>query len=454
MRTLAQAARDLAAGASSRALVEECLAKIAEPSGEGARVFLKVHAEPARAAADYVDTMRRHGAGPAPRFAGIPISVKDLFDMAGDVTTAGSVALRDAASAPHDAPVIARIRAAGLVPIGRTNMSEFAYSGLGINPHYGTPKNPFDRASARIPGGSSSGAAVSVADGMALGALGTDTGGSCRIPAALCGIVGYKPTASRVPTAGALPLSFTLDSVGPLAATVACCAALDAIMAGAEPDDIEPFGVDGLRLAAPQTVVLDDLDDTVSRAYGAALSRLSRAGARITEIRLAELADVAGLNRRGGFAAAEAYAWHRQMIEAKGALYDPRVRSRILLGKDHDAAYYIGLITARAALIRSLARVSRHYDALVMPTVPRVAPPLAALDAEDSYRSVNVKMLRNPMLANLIDRCAISIPCHGAGEAPVGLMLIGEHADDRRLFAIAAAVEAVVSPVLARPHNS
>jgi aspartyl-tRNA(Asn)/glutamyl-tRNA(Gln) amidotransferase subunit A len=454
MRTLAQAARDLAAGTSSRALVEERLAKIAEASGEGARVFLKVHADQARAAADYVDTMRRHGGGPAPRFAGIPISVKDLFDMAGDVTTAGSVALRDATPAPRDAPVIARIRAAGLVPIGRTNMTEFAFSGLGINPHYGTPKNPFDRAGARIPGGSSSGAAVSVADGMAFGALGTDAGGSCRIPAALCGIVGYKPTASRVPTAGVLPLSFTLDSVGPLAATVACCAALDAIMAGAEPDDVEPFGLDGLRLAAPQTLVLDDLDATVSRAYGAALSRLGRAGVRIAEIRLAEFADVAGLNRRGGFATAEAYAWHRQLIERKGALYDPRVRSRILLGKDQDAAHYIGLMGARAALIRSIAAVSRQYDALVMPTVPVVAPPLAALDAEDSYRSVNLKVLRNPMLANLIDRCAISIPCHGAGEAPVGLMLIGEHGDDRRLFAIAAAVEAVVSPVLGQPDNS
>ena len=445
MRTLAQAARDLAAGTSSRALIEECLARIAEPGGEGALVFLKVHADQARAAADYIDTMRRCGAVP-PRFAGIPISVKDLFDVAGDVTTAGSVALRDAAPAMRDARVVARIRAAGLVPIGRTNMTEFAFSGLGINPHYGTPKNPFDRAAARMPGGSSSGAAVSVTDGMALGALGTDTGGSCRIPAAACGIVGFKPTASRIPTAGVLPLSFTLDSVGPLAATVACCAALDAIMAGGEPEDVEPFGVDGLRLAAPQTMVLEGLDATVAQIYAAALSRLSRAGARIVDIPLTELNGIAHLNRRGGFATAEAYAWHRKLIEHKAALYDPRVLSRIIGGKNLDAADYINLVRARADLIRGVAAVSARYDALIMPTIPVVAPPLAMLDAEEFYRATNLKVLRNPTVANVLDRCAISIPCHGAGQAPVGLMLIGEHGGDRRLFAVAAAVEQAVSP--------
>ena len=288
MRTLAQSARDMEAGASSRSLVEECLARIADPAGEGRRVFLKVHAETARAAADYVDSLRRHGAAPS-RFAGIPVSIKDLFDVAGDVTMSGSVALRDAPPAAADATAVARLRAAGLIPIGRTNMTEFAFTGLGINPHYDTPRNPYDRATGRLPGGSSSGAAVSVTDGMAAGALGTDTGGSCRIPAALCGIVGYKPTAKRIPLGGVLPLSFSLDSVGPLAPTVACCAALDAIMAGEEPADLEPFPLRGLRLAAPQAVVLDDLDATVSRSYAAALSALSKAGAGITDIPLHEL---------------------------------------------------------------------------------------------------------------------------------------------------------------------
>src|SRR5215470_7633280 len=256
MRTLAQSARDLATGTSSRSLVEECLARILDPAGEGRRIFLKVHAEQARAAADYIDTLRRHRAALS-RFAGIPVSIKDLFDVAGDVTTAGSIALRDSPAATRDATAVARIRAAGLIPIGRTNMTEFAFSGVGLNPHYDTPRNPYDRTTGRMPGGSSSGAAVSVTDGMAVGALGTDTGG-------------YKPTARRIPTDGVLPLSFTLDSVGPLAPTVACCAVLDAVMAGEEPDDLTPCRVDGLRLAAPQTVVLDSLEPVVASAYAEA----------------------------------------------------------------------------------------------------------------------------------------------------------------------------------------
>jgi aspartyl-tRNA(Asn)/glutamyl-tRNA(Gln) amidotransferase subunit A len=450
MRTLAQSALELEAGASSRSLVEECLARIADPAGEGRRVFLKVHADGARAAADQMDGLRRRRAAPS-RLAGIPISVKDLFDVAGDVTMSGSVALRDAPPAAADAVAVARLRAAGLIPIGRTNMTEFAFTGLGINPHYDTPRNPFDRTTGRIPGGSSSGAAVSVTDGMAVGALGTDTGGSCRIPAALCGIVGYKPTAERIPLRGVLPLSFSLDSVGPLAPTVACCAVLDAIMAGEDAGDIEPFPLRGLRLAAPQAVVLDGLDQTVARTYAAALSELSEAGAAITDIALRELAEIATLNRRGGFAASEAYAWHRSLIEAKGGLYDPRVLMRIMGGKDMAAADYIELNQGRADLIRRIAAITQHYDALVMPTVPVIAPPLAALAAEDPYRKVNLQVLRNPTVANMLDRCAISLPCHRHGEAPVGLMLIGEHGGDRRLFAIGAGIEAIVSPIVRRP---
>jgi aspartyl-tRNA(Asn)/glutamyl-tRNA(Gln) amidotransferase subunit A len=447
MRTLAQSARDLAAGTSSRSLVEDCLDRIADAAGEGRRAFLKVHADQARTAADYIDGLRRYGAAPS-RFAGIPVSVKDLFDMAGDVTTAGSVALRDAPAANRDATVVGRIRAAGFIPIGRTNMTEFAFSGVGLNPHYDTPRNPYDRATGRMPGGSSSGAAVSVTDGMAVGALGTDTGGSCRIPAALCGIVGYKPTAKRIPTDGVLPLSFTLDSVGPLAPTVACCAALDAVMAGEEPDDLAPWRIDGLRLAAPQTVVLDSLEPLVASAYAGALSRLAKAGAKIVDLPLTAFNDIAVLNRQGGFASSEAYAWHRALIETKGALYDPRVLLRIMRGKDQDATHYIELIRARADLIRRVAAVSGHYDALIMPTVPIVAPPLASLEAEEQFRAVNILVLRNPTIANVLDRCAISLPCHRGGDAPVGLMLVGEHGADRRLLAIAAAVEQVVSPDL------
>ncbi|MBO0751228.1 MAG: amidase [Bradyrhizobiaceae bacterium] len=445
MRTIAQSVRDLAAGTSSRSLVEECLARILDPGGEGQRVFLKVHAAEARAAADYADGLRRRGA--APRFAGIPVSVKDLFDMAGDVTTAGSVALRDALPATADATAVARMRAAGFIPIGRTNMTEFAYSGIGLNPHYGTPKNPWDRATGRIPGGSSSGAAVSVADGMAIAALGTDTGGSCRAPAAMCGTVGYKPTARRIPTEGVLPLSFTLDSIGSLAPTVACCAVLDAVMAGEEPDDLAPFPLDGLRLLAPQTVVLDGLAPAVADAYGNGLTKLAKAGVKIVDAPLAELRDVAAMNRQGGFSAAEAYAWHRELIAAKGTLYDPRVLRRMLGGRDQDAAHYIDLIRGRADLIRRVGAVSGHFDAMIMPTSPIVAPPIAEVATDEQFFAVNGMVIRNTTLFNLLDRCAISIPCHRRSEAPVGLMLVGEHGADRRLLAIAAAVETAVSPV-------
>jgi aspartyl-tRNA(Asn)/glutamyl-tRNA(Gln) amidotransferase subunit A len=452
MRSLAQVTADLARGGKSRGLVEECLAQIADQSGEGRRAFLKVYAEGALAAADFYDRVRAGGAAPS-LFAGIPVSIKDLFDVAGDVTSAGSVALKNGKAAIGDAPAVARLRAAGLIPIGRTNMTEFAFSGLGINPHYGTPLNAYDRAAGRIPGGSSSGAAVSITDGMAFGALGSDTGGSCRIPAALCGIVGFKPTAHRVPTAGAFPLSTSLDSIGPLAATVACCAALDAVLAGEPAVDPDPFPLAGLRLALPQTMVLENVEPAVARAFESALAGLRKAGVRIADIPLRELAELPQINAKGGLAAPEAYALHRPLIAKAEKTYDPRVLVRIQRGQEQDAADYIDLLNARADFIRRVAAVTAPYDALVMPTVPVTAPRLADLAADDAYRHANFLVLRNPSIANFLDRCSISIPCHRPGEAPVGLMLTGEHGADRRLLAIAAAIEAVVSPRSVQAEN-
>src|SRR5256884_5364531 len=445
MRPLAQLQSDLARGGKSRSLVEQCLARIADQSGEGQRAFLKIHAEDALAAAEFYDRLRACGAAPSP-FTGIPVSIKDLFDIAGDVTTAGSVALRDAKAAEHDAPAVARLRTAGFIPVGRTNMTEFAFSGLGINPHYGPPLGPHDRQAARIPGGSSSGAAVSVSDGMAFGALGTDTGGSCRIPAALCGVVGFKPTAHRVPTAGAFPLSTSLDSVGPLAATVACCAALDAVLAGEPLIDLPPFPLAGLRMAVPQTMVLENVEPAVARAFESALAVLGKVGARIVDIPLRELAELPQINAKGGLAAPEAYAIHRALILKAEKMYDPRVLARILRGQEQDAADYIDLLNARADFIRRVAAVTAPYDALVMPTVPVTPPRLADLAADDAYRDTNFLVLRNPSIANFLDRCSVSIPCHQARDAPAGLMLIGEHGADRRLLAIAAPIETVVSP--------
>ena len=446
MRSIASVTNDLAAGARSRGLVEQCLARIADPAGEGARVFLKVHAEAALAAADYYDRLRAHGSAPSP-YAGIPVSIKDLFDIAGDVTTAGSVVLRDMPPAKHDAPAVARLRAAGFIPIGRANMTEFAFSGLGINPHYDTPRNPYDRKAGRVPGGSSAGAPVSITDGMAFGALGTDTGGSCRIPAALCGVVGFKPTAHRVPIAGAFPLSGSLDSIGPLAATVACCAVLDAVLAGEPVADLPPFPLEGLRLAVPQTMVLDGVEPAVAQAFEAALAALRKAGARIVDIPLRELNELSQINAKGGLSAAESWAIHRTLIAKGEKSYDPRVLFRILRGKEQDAADYIDLVNARADYIKRMAAVTAPYDALVMPTTPLVAPRIADLAADDAYRHANAAMLRNPSIVNFLDRCSISLPCHRAGEAPVGLMLVGEHDADRKLLSIAAAIEKVVSPI-------
>src|ERR1700746_2926102 len=272
--TIASLADDLEAGrTSARKLVEECIARIADPGGEGQRTFIHVDRDAALDAADAMDALRRAKAAPS-RFAGIPISIKDLFDIRGQVTRAGSRALEDSAPAEADAPVVARLRQAGFIVIGRINMTEFAYSGIGINPHYGTPKGAWNRAEGHVPGGSSSGAAVSVLDGMAHGALGTDTGGSCRIPAAFNGIVGYKPTQRRVPLDGAVPLSFSLDSFGPLANSVSCSAILDAVLADETVTPLQPRSIKGMRLAVPTTVALDELEDEVAATFERALETL------------------------------------------------------------------------------------------------------------------------------------------------------------------------------------
>jgi aspartyl-tRNA(Asn)/glutamyl-tRNA(Gln) amidotransferase subunit A len=444
MRRIDELAQALAEGTTtSRTLIEDSLAKIADPDGEGKRAFIKVHADQARAMADAADKVRAHGRAPT-RYAGIPIALKDLFDIAGEPTPAGSAILSDAPPAAANAPVVARMLAAGFIPVGRVNMTEFAFSGLGINPHYGTPASPWDRASRRIPGGSSSGTAVAVADGMAAAGLGTDTGGSCRIPAAFCGIAGYKPTARRVPITGVLPLAPSLDSVGPLAPSVACCAEIDAILAGEPPAAPVPARLNGLRLAVPDNMVLDNMDDTVAAAFDKALSTLSAAGARIEKIRFADFAELPAVNAKGGFAAAEGYAWHRHLLATRGAGYDPRIRVRIMRGEQMGAADYIDAVNARARLIASFDRATAPYDCVLMPSVPIVAPRIAELDDERIYNSVNMLILRNTALGNFFDRCAISLPCHRAGEAPVGLMLMGETMGDARLFGIAAAVEAAL----------
>ncbi len=400
----------------------------------------------ARVSAAAMDALRAAHRAPS-AFAGIPISIKDLYDEAGVTTKAGSVVLKGAPAAKATAPSVQRLVRAGFVILGRTNMTEFAFSGLGVNPHYDTPRTPWDRATGRLPGGSSAGAGVAVADGMGFAGLGTDTGGSCRIPAALCGVVGWKPTARRVPIAGILPLAPSLDSAGPLARSVADCALVDAIMAGAEdPVPPRPLPMAGLRLGLPRgTFLTDSMDGAVAAVFGRTLTRLSAAGAHIIEFDFPDLEDIATANATGGFAASEAWAWHHDLVAEKADGYDPLILKRIRRGEHMSAADYVTLVGARARIIAAAARRTAPFDAIICPTCPLVPPRLADVAEEREYNRINMLLLRNTSVGNFLDRCSISIPCQAEGEAPVGLMLTGEHMGDARLFAVAAAVEAALA---------
>jgi aspartyl-tRNA(Asn)/glutamyl-tRNA(Gln) amidotransferase subunit A len=440
MWTVAGLQRELAEGrTTSRKLVEQALACIADPAGEGARAFLKVYAEQARAEAEHADRLRRQGVVRS-GVEGLPVSVKDLFDVAGDVTRAGSKLLAGASPATQDAPAVARLRAAGAVIVGRTNMVEFAFGTTGLNPHYGTPRNPWDRKTGRVPGGSSSGAAVAQADGMCVMALGSDTRGSIRQPAALCGVTGWKPTQRRVPREGAFPLSYTLDTVGPLANSVACCAAYDAILSG-EPAVPLALPVKGLRLLLPRSSVLDDLDPEVGRAFDAALGRLSAAGAVIREERVEVFDRQPEYFKNGGFAGAEAYAIHRRWQDRLGE-YDPRIAKRVLFGKEIGVADYIDLGLMRADYMRKVEAHAAAYDAMLMPTTPTIAPAIADVDRSDEdYFRWNFRILRNVGIVNFLDGCAVSVPCHEPGAAPVGLSVFGVAMSDRHVLASAHAIE-------------
>ncbi len=446
MITSIQAAREaFAAGRlSSRALVEESLERIHDPAGEGKFAFTRIYAEQARRAAKLADHCKETNLK-LPSVAGIPVSIKDLFDVRGEVTLAGSVLRRSASPAQADAVAVMRLRAAGAVILGRTNMTEFAYSGVGLNPHYGTPANPYDRAARRIPGGSSSGAAVSVSDGMVLAALASDTGGSIRIPAALCGLTGFKPTQSRVRTTGMFPLSTALDSIGPIARTVHCCYLLDAILSGDAPWELRELPLRGQTFAVPTNYFLDDLDRHVAECFDRALALLSKAGVKILPIAIKEIDDMVTANAGGGFTAAEAYAFHSKMNHDLDQC-DPLVRERIVLGRTISAADYRDLLDRRLAFIDRFRKYWNRFDLLICPTVPLVAPQMAALEASaEEFRRVNRLLLRNPSVVNFLDACAITLPCHRAGEAPVGLMAVGATLQDKFLLSIALSIEQVLA---------
>jgi aspartyl-tRNA(Asn)/glutamyl-tRNA(Gln) amidotransferase subunit A len=436
-QSFAQPIRRTAVPRSARDRLEEALARIADPKGEGNRTCLTVYTEAARAAADASDARTRAGISLGP-VDGTIVSIKDLFDVAGEPTRAGSSILKDAPPASADAVAVRRLRAGGAVIVAKTNMSEFAFSGLGANPHYGTPANPADRT--RVPGGSSSGAAVAVADGMCEIGIGSDTGGSTRIPAALCGVVGYKPSKYRIPADGAFPLSFTLDSIGPLAKSVRDCAAADAAMANEEAWTVEDAPLGGLRLGIPQGLPLTNVDQTVAARFSEAAGPLTRAGVRLTDEQIPLLDDVAHVYARGTITSVEAYSVHREWLATRGSEYDSNIRGRIEAGGKILAADYVTMLRERLRLVRAMDARLADLDGLVLPTTPIVAPTIAEV-AGEGFASRNLLVLRNPTLVNFFDLCAISIPLPRSSGLPVGLMIVARNGEDRKLFRIAAAVE-------------
>lgn len=441
------AARDRVRNGTQTAsdLLDACLVAAAAP--EAHHAFTRLRADDARAATRAADYARAAGQ-PLPALAGLAVSVKDLFDMHGEVTTAGSKALRDAAPARADAVAVTRLRSAGAALIGRSNMTEFAFSGVGINPHYGTPANAamarLGDATPRIPGGSTSGGAASVACGAAFAALGSDTAGSIRIPAALQGLVGFKNTAALTPTAGALPLSTTLDTVCAITHSVRDAVVLHEVLADRSVA-LEGRPLRATRFAVARSVMLDSLDAAVALAFDTAIDVLSKAGASIEDLPLTELTELGEMQARGSFSAAEAWAWHRELLARREADYDHRVVRRMRIGETMTAADYIDLHRKRSNWIVRMHAALRGFDVVLSPTVPILAPPIAELEHDDdAFFRTNGLLLRNTIAVNLLDGCAITLPCNAPGTAPVGLMLWAPGHRDDRLLDTALAVEAAL----------
>jgi aspartyl-tRNA(Asn)/glutamyl-tRNA(Gln) amidotransferase subunit A len=453
MQTVVDAARRLAAGeVSSAGLTEAALARAEDPAGEGRCVFTLLFPDAAKAEAEASDLLRAEGIVPSP-IAGIPVSIKDLFDVRGYATTAGSAALRGMPPAAEDAAIVRRLRASGAVIVGRTNMPEFACSSLGLNRDYGTPRNSWDRAIGRIPGGSSSGAAISVTDGMSIAAIGTDTGGSVRIPAALNGLAGFKPTQRRVPLDGCFPLSTSLDSIGPIGASVACCALLDGVLSGGAITVPDAIPLERLSFAVPRrSFLFDGLEAPVARAFEHALTILSAAGARIVDIDLPGLVpDRVGLTVQTSLIPAESFAIHRAHLAERQARCDPRVMAGIVAGAQMSAPDYIDLLNTRRSLIAETEAALAGFHGWLAPTSPVLPPTIASFEGDDAaYHEANGGVARNTAPVNMLDGCGLTVPCHEFGTGPVGLMLVGGAGADRQILAAGLSIEAALNAALGR----
>ena len=436
----------LAGGAmDAEALAERTLAAIA--ACDDPAIFTVVTQERAQREARAAARRAREGRAHGP-LDGVPIAWKDLFDIAELPTTAGSRVLANASPALQDAPVVARLRDAGMVCVGRVNMTEFAYSGIGLNPHYGTPRNPHGRDAPRIPGGSSSGSAVAVARGLVPVAIGSDTGGSVRIPAAFNGIVGYKASGGRYPMEGAFPLSRTLDTLGVLAHTVADAALVDAAMRGRLVPDARPAPIAGRRIVVPQNVVFEDIEPAVAENFEAALGRLADAGAIVERKALPAFDEVMALTaRHGAIAAAEAFVLHRARVESgDAATLDRRVVDRVRRGGGIAMFDYITMLQARARLVAETTSVFAGGTLVAFPTVVHTAPRIADLEADDElFGRINMRTLRNTALGNFLDWCGLSLPtgtdAHGL---PTALLISGGPGADDALLSVGLTAERVV----------
>ncbi len=434
-----------------RVTAVELVEQASERAAGSSNVFITVNPG-LTSLAQGIDRARRDSQS-LPPLAGIPIALKDLFDVRNEITLAGSrVLAHDARPAPVDAAVVAPLREAGLLFLGRTNMTEFAFSGLGKNPHYGTPLSVWDRATGRLPGGSSSGSGVAVGEGIVAAALGSDTAGSCRIPAAFNGVVGVKPSHGRLSLAGIYPLSPTLDAPGPLAVDVDSCFLLDQLMSGrasaaGKLPRLEAAKLAEARFAVPQARVMEDLDDEVTIAFESALDRLAAAGARITEQPMTVLDDCDDLFIEQPLVIYEVWQHHAELLRRYGDEYDPFVGRRMSAGAGIDADEQGRRIDARNRLVAEFRRrfEALEVDALLYPTVACVPPALSETDDDDDARRINLRCLRNTATVNYFDGCAITLPCHRPGSAPVGLMLSSINGDDDALYRVAAAVEAAFS---------
>jgi aspartyl-tRNA(Asn)/glutamyl-tRNA(Gln) amidotransferase subunit A len=428
-----------------RDLVEETFAAIENHADQS--IFTTLTKSRARQEADASAKRIASGQALGP-LDGVPTAHKDLFDVEGLATTSGAKVMRSSEVKSSDAAVVAHLKAAGMVTLGRTNMSEFAFSGLGINPHYGTPINPNDPAVARLPGGSSSGAGVAVASGLIPVALGTDTGGSVRIPAAFNGIVGYKATRGRYDLTGVFPLASSLDSLGPLTKTVEDAIMLDSAMRGKKQSDVRITSLAGKRFVIPETIMFDDIETEVVDAFEATVERLISAGAHVRRAAFPRFKLIFELiASRGALVTAEAFALHKKRLAGEDASgMDPRVVQRIRLGEKMSLADYLSIQEIRQQMIREMDQLVEAGELIISPTLPHVAPEIEPLIKDDAaFFAMNGKTLRNTQVGNFLDWCAVSIPCKTAIQGlPVGFSIAGLPNQDEYLLSVAAASEAII----------